>query len=82
MSKQKVSPNPTKSFERFLWDTATKLLGNVGSWEYKHVVLSLIFLKIDSSLAAVEKNNYFSRLGLDGSKLSATFPAQTQPIVA
>ncbi|MBK1791355.1 type I restriction-modification system subunit M [Persicirhabdus sediminis] len=131
-----------KSFEESLWDTATKLRGSVESSEYKHVVLSLIFLKfvsdkfeerraelvaegkqdyldmvefytmrnvfylpetsrwsyiqqhakqgdiaikIDSALTDVEKSNaslkgalpdnYFSRLGLDGSKLSALIDA-------
>lgn len=137
-----MAKNPSKSFEESLWDTATKLRGSVESAEYKHVVLSLIFLKfvsdkfeerraeliaegqekyvdmvefytmqnvfylpetsrwsyiqqhakqgdiaikIDSALAAVEKSNvslkgalpdnYFSRLGLDGSKLSALIDA-------
>ncbi|MBW6520309.1 MAG: type I restriction-modification system subunit M [Desulfoarculaceae bacterium] len=130
--------NKTNGFEQNLWDTANKLRGSVESSEYKHVVLSLIFLKfasdkfeerraeliaegkekyldqvefytmknvfylpresrwsyvkqhakqddiaikIDTALATVEKNNkvlkgalpdnYFSRLGLDGSKLAA-----------
>lgn len=133
---------PRKSFEETLWDTANKLRGSVESSEYKHVVLSLIFLKfvsdkfeqrradlvaegkddyldmvefytmrnvfylpetsrwsyiqqhakqgdvaikIDSALAEVEKSNaslkgalpdnYFSRLGLDGSKLAALIDA-------
>ncbi|GHB93344.1 type I restriction-modification system subunit M [Cerasicoccus arenae] len=136
------APKTTKSFEESLWETATKLRGSVESSEYKHVVLSLIFLKfvsdkfeerraelvaegkgdyadmvefytmrnvfylpetsrwsyiqqhakqgdiaikIDSALTAVEKSNaslkgalpdnYFSRLGLDGSKLSALIDA-------
>lgn len=34
-----------KGFEETLWDTANKLRGSVESSEYKHVVLSLIFLK-------------------------------------
>ena len=37
-----------KSFEETLWDTANKLRGSVESSEYKHVVLSLIFLKFAS----------------------------------
>jgi len=37
-----------KSFEQTLWDTADKLRGTVESSEYKHVVLSLIFLKFVS----------------------------------
>ena len=141
-AKKKAAARPTKSFEESLWDTATKLRGSVESSEYKHVVLSLIFLKfvsdkfeerraeliaegkgdyvdmvefytmqnvfylpetsrwsyiqqhakqgdiaikIDSALTAVEKSNaslkgalpdnYFSRIGLDGSKLSALIDA-------
>ncbi len=139
---RKAAKKPAKSFEESLWETATKLRGSVESSEYKHVVLSLIFLKfvsdkfeerraeliadgkgeyidqvpfytmqnvfylpetsrwsyiqqhakqgdiaikIDSALTAVEKSNaslkgalpdnYFSRLGLDGSKLSALIDA-------
>ena len=141
-AKKKPAPKKSKSFEETLWDTANKLRGSVESSEYKHVVLSLIFLKfvsdkfeerraelvaegkedyldmvefytmqnvfylpetsrwsyiqqqakqgdiaikIDSALTAVEKSNaslkgalpdnYFSRLGLDGSKLSALIDA-------
>ncbi len=36
------------SFEETLWDTANKLRGSVESSEYKHIVLSLIFLKFIS----------------------------------
>ncbi|MCP5534776.1 MAG: SAM-dependent DNA methyltransferase [Akkermansiaceae bacterium] len=141
-AKKEAARKPVKSFEESLWETATKLRGSVESSEYKHVVLSLIFLKfvsdkfeerraeliaegkddyldmvefytmknvfylpetsrwsyiqqhakqgdiaikIDSALTAVEKSNaslkgalpdnYFSRLGLDGSKLSALIDA-------
>ncbi|MDF7801502.1 class I SAM-dependent DNA methyltransferase [Pontiellaceae bacterium B1224] len=140
--KKKAAAKNTKSFEESLWETATKLRGSVESSEYKHVVLSLIFLKfvsdkfeerraelmaegqeqyadmvefytmknvfylpessrwsyiqqhakqgdiaikIDSALKDVEKSNaslkgalpdnYFSRLGLDGSKLAALIDA-------
>ena len=48
MAKNKKSTKPTKSFEQTLWDTADKLRGKVESSEYKHVVLSLIFLKFIS----------------------------------
>jgi type I restriction enzyme M protein len=37
-----------KSFEETLWDSANKLRGSVESSEYKHIVLSLIFLKFIS----------------------------------
>ena len=36
------------SFEKELWDTANRLRGTVESSEYKHAVLSLIFLKFTS----------------------------------
>jgi type I restriction enzyme M protein len=42
------STTKQKSFEQTLWDTADKLRGSVESSEYKHVVLSLIFLKFVS----------------------------------
>ena len=44
-SAKKKAVKATKSFEESLWDTANKLRGSVESSEYKHVVLSLIFLK-------------------------------------
>jgi len=37
-----------KGFEEVLWESANKLRGSVESSEYKHVVLSLIFLKFAS----------------------------------
>lgn len=48
MAKKPSTPKSTKSFEQHLWDTADKLRGSVESSEYKHVVLSLIFLKFVS----------------------------------
>jgi len=47
-AKKKAAPKKQKSFEQTLWDTADKLRGTVESSEYKHVVLSLIFLKFVS----------------------------------
>ena len=47
-AKRKKKEAPKKSFEQTLWDTADKLRGTVESSEYKHVVLSLIFLKFVS----------------------------------
>ena len=38
----------TTNFEETLWDSANKLRGSVESSEYKHIVLSLIFLKFIS----------------------------------
>ena len=45
---KKVSTKKQKSIEETLWDSANKLRGTVESSEYKHVVLSLIFLKFAS----------------------------------
>ncbi|OOV86934.1 type I restriction-modification system subunit M [Oceanospirillum linum] len=46
-AKSKARKN-TKGFEETLWDTANQLRGSVESSEYKHVVLSLVFLKFIS----------------------------------
>lgn len=42
-------------FEEALWDSANKLRGSVESSEYKHIVLSLIFLKFISDKFEVRK---------------------------
>jgi len=55
MSKQAASSKKTRSFEQTLWDTADKLRGTVESSEYKHVVLSLIFLKFVSDTFEARK---------------------------
>ena len=44
----KESGGKQKGFEEVLWESANKLRGSVESSEYKHVVLSLIFLKFAS----------------------------------
>ena len=48
MAKKKAAAKNQKSFEEALWNSANKLRGSVESSEYKHVVLSLIFLKFVS----------------------------------
>lgn len=48
MAKKQAVKKNTKSFEETLWDSANKLRGSVEPSEYKHVVLSLIFLKFAS----------------------------------
>lgn len=48
VAKEKTTSQKTKSFEETLWDSANKLRGSVEPSEYKHVVLSLIFLKFAS----------------------------------
>jgi len=45
---KKTAVKNTKGFEETLWDAANKLRGSVESSEYKHIVLSLIFLKFIS----------------------------------
>ncbi len=45
---KKNATTPVKGFEESLWDSANRLRGSVESSEYKHVVLSLIFLKFVS----------------------------------
>ena len=40
-----AKPKVEKSIETQLWESANKLRGNIEASEYKHVVLSLIFLK-------------------------------------
>lgn len=47
MAQAKKKAN-TKSMEETLWDSANKLRGSIEPSEYKHVVLSLIFLKFVS----------------------------------
>lgn len=46
----------SKGFEESLWDTANKLRGSVESSEYKHIVLSLIFLKFISDKFDQQRN--------------------------
>lgn len=45
MVKAPAKNTNKKGFEETLWDTANQLRGSVESSEYKHVVLSLVFLK-------------------------------------
>jgi len=47
---KKAAVKNQKSFEESLWETAIKLRGSVESSGYKHVVLSLIFLKFVSDV--------------------------------
>ncbi|MFM5239037.1 type I restriction-modification system subunit M [Aeromonas veronii] len=46
--KKAPAKKSSKGFEETLWDTANQLRGSVESSEYKHVVLSLVFLKFIS----------------------------------
>ncbi len=53
MAKSKKN---TKGFEELLWESANNLRGSVESSEYKHVVLSLIFLKFANDKFNVVRN--------------------------
>ena len=48
MARKAAVKKVAKSFEETLWESANKLRGSVEPPEYKHVVLSLIFLKFAS----------------------------------
>ena len=53
VASQKATPKKDtkkqqKGFDETLWDTANQLRGTVESSEYKHIVLSLVFLKFVS----------------------------------
>ncbi|TNC83779.1 MAG: hypothetical protein CSH37_13060 [Thalassolituus sp.] len=55
-AKSNAKSNTKKqSFEQTLWATADKLRGSVESSEYKHMVLSLIFLRLISEKFAEYK---------------------------
>ena len=60
MAKPAANKNDTTKdvrFEEALWDTANKLRGSVESSEYKHIVLSLIFLKFISDTFEAQRQN-------------------------
>jgi len=65
MAKAKNAPKSKKEvgFEESLWDAANKLRGSVESAEYKHIVLSLIFLKFISDKFEVRKNAIVAEYG-------------------
>ncbi len=54
-TKNRPDSNIVKGFEESLWETANKLRGSVASSEYKHIVLSLIFLKFVSDKFEAQK---------------------------
>nr|HPM10898.1 type I restriction-modification system subunit M N-terminal domain-containing protein [Paludibacter sp.] len=51
-----MAKNSNKGFEELLWEAANNLRGTVESSEYKHVVLSLIFLKFANDKFNVVKD--------------------------
>lgn len=66
-SKKPATKKTTKKaqvgFEESLWDAANKLRGSVESAEYKHIVLSLIFLKFISDKFEGRKQAIASEYG-------------------
>jgi len=66
-SKKPATKKATKKtqvgFEESLWDAANKLRGSVESAEYKHIVLSLIFLKFISDKFEARKKAIASEYG-------------------
>ncbi|WP_457934556.1 type I restriction-modification system subunit M [Pseudoalteromonas sp. SCSIO 43210] len=64
---KKVAKKNTKQaqvgFEESLWDAANKLRGSVESAEYKHIVLSLIFLKFISDKFEVRQKAIIAEHG-------------------
>lgn len=56
---------PSKGFEETLWDTANALRGSVESSEYKHVVLSLVFLKFISDKFEKHRQALIDKYPLD-----------------
>ena len=60
---KKANKKSELGFEESLWDAANKLRGSVESAEYKHIVLSLIFLKFISDKFEVRKNAIIAEYG-------------------
>jgi type I restriction enzyme M protein len=59
-SPKEKGKSQEKSIEATLWDAANKLRGSVEPAEYKHVVLSLIFLKFASDKFEEHRNRLIS----------------------
>jgi len=67
-TRVKKSTKKEVGFEEALWDAANKLRGSVESAEYKHIVLSLIFLKFISDKFETRKKAIISEYGEDEGK--------------
>lgn len=67
-TRAKKSTKTEVGFEEALWDAANKLRGSVESAEYKHIVLSLIFLKFISDKFEARKKAIISEYGEDEGK--------------
>jgi type I restriction enzyme M protein len=65
----KKSTKKEVGFEEALWDAANKLRGSVESAEYKHIVLSLIFLKFISDKFEARRSAILSEYGDEEGKM-------------
>ena len=69
-TKKITNNKKDKNVESKLWDTADKLRGSVEPSEYKHIVLSLIFLKFISDFYEKKREELIS----DGKKKYIDIP--------
>ncbi len=65
---KKFTKSKVKSFEESLWDSANKLRGSVEPSEYKHIVLSLIFLKFVSDTFEAQRKKIAEKHGVNAEK--------------
>ena len=65
---KKPTKSKVKSFEESLWDSANKLRGSVEPSEYKHIVLSLIFLKFVSDTFEAQRKKIADKHGANAEK--------------
>ncbi|MBJ8438134.1 N-6 DNA methylase [Acinetobacter lactucae] len=65
---KKPTKSKVKSFEESLWDSANKLRGSVEPSEYKHIVLSLIFLKFVSDTFEAQRKKIVEKHGANAEK--------------
>ena len=63
MAKSSAKPKKEISMEEALWKSADKLRGSVEPAEYKHVVLSLFFLKFASDKFEVQRKSITDKYG-------------------
>ena len=65
MAKKTTKAKPQKSMEEALWESCNKMRGSVEPSEYKHVVLSLIFLKYAGDHFDQKRNEIVTKYGED-----------------
>ena len=63
MAKAAAKPKKEVSMEEALWKSADKLRGSVEPAEYKHVVLSLFFLKFASDKFEAQRKTIAEKFG-------------------